>query len=235
MVYIPDLVSVVFILIAIVISFIIGKKSVKSYRESGNKQTLIFAFAAIFVASAMLFLVVEKLFVSIIVIETLGILFGGIATSLSGGAVISIDAFSFKMVFPKIAKILAAISIIVILGYVAIWLLDDTKFVLDGEIQFGVFLGIDQLTPTLAYFTLFPLLLIPVLVFFYFAIKVRKESSMKSKKAAGLGLGVLLLSTAYIVELLGVDPLFTAIIRVLFPIAGYILYWALFKVKAKEE
>lgn len=235
MVYIPDLVSVGFIIIAIIISYIIGKKLVTSYRESGNKQMLIFAFAAFFVALAMLFLVVEKLFVSIFPIPTLGILFGGIATSLSGCAVISIDAFSFKMVFPKIAKILAAISIIVIVGYVAIWLLDGTKEVVGGEIVFGTYLGIDQLTPTLAYFTLFPLLLIPVLVFFYFALKVRKESAVKSKKAAGLGLGILLLSTAYIVELLGVDPLFTAIIRVLFPIAGYILYWSLFKVKAKEE
>jgi hypothetical protein len=243
MVEIPDLVSVVFIFIAIIISFIIAKKSVSSYRETGNKQTLIFAFAAFFVALAMLFLVVEKVFTSILYDEFLGILFGAIATALSGGAVASIDAFSFKMVFPKKAKALAVLSILIILVYVGFWLWDPTKQVIDpaidpingGEILFSPLFGLPfNFTPTLSYFTLFPLLLIPVLVFFYYAMRIRKESPVSSKRAWGLGLGVLALSTAYIVELLGIDPVITAVVRILFPVAGYILYWALFKVKEKE-
>ena len=70
---------------------------------------------------------------------------------------------------------------------------------------------------------------------------MRKESSLKSKRAAGLGIGGLALASAYIAEIIGLDPTSTLIIilivlfRALFIVAGAFFYWALFKLKSKEQ
>jgi len=232
-----DLVSVFFILISIILSYVISFKAIKSYRENKIIQTLIFGIASFFVANAQFFLVLEKTFLSVLDIDNIGIIFGLIATILSAGGVLAIDAFAFKVVFPKKALILTVISGIILLIYEGFWIFDPTRTLNaeTTEIIFGDLFGIGYpFTPLLSYFTLMPLLVIPVLVFFYFARKIREESPSRSEKSWVFGLALLCVSIAYITELLGIDPLLTAGFRVLFPISGVLFYWALFKMKEKE-
>ena len=83
---------------------------------------LIVACATIFIAIAMILLVLEQLFLtpgSSLENEFLGIyVFGGIATTVSGFAVVSFDLFTFKMVFPEKTKILTFLASIAMSIYI---------------------------------------------------------------------------------------------------------------------
>jgi hypothetical protein len=237
---IEDLISVFIILIAVIINLIVGIKSYKSYRENHLTQTLLFSITAFFMAFAMIFLIMEKAFLSSIMPDDLlGMLFGGIAITLSGVSVVAIDSFSFNMVFPKKYKILTIVALIVEVFYLAMWWSDPARAVSwsggTGEIVLG------SLTEMLPYFTLVPLLIIPILVFFYYAVKVRSESPVSSKRSAMLGTGVLVIAIGFTIEIVGLDPtIFPAAVyiivigRSLFILGALLLYWGLFRIKAKE-
>ncbi|MHA1650001.1 MAG: hypothetical protein ACTSYB_07390 [Candidatus Helarchaeota archaeon] len=233
------IISLIIISITIILSFVIGKKALNSYREKGENSTLIIALASFFIAFAMIFLVLEQAFLSEglpLYDEFLGMtIFGGIATIISGFAVVSFDLFAFNMVFPKKAAILTTIAAIVMSIYLIFWWADPTRHVENGEIVFDDLFGIGYpFTPLLSYFTLIPLFSIPIFVLLYYAIKVRSESPVMSTRAALLGLGGFALATAYTVELLGVDPWVTTGFRTLFVIASVMFYYALFKIKEQE-
>ncbi|MHA1131348.1 MAG: hypothetical protein ACTSQQ_11145 [Candidatus Helarchaeota archaeon] len=241
MVSTTDLISAVIILIAVLINSMIGIKSFKSYRENKLTQTLLFSLTAFFMAIAMTLLVVEKLFLSsTIPDETLGMIFGSIAIIMSGFAVVCIDGFAFNMVFPKQFKFLTIIAAAVEVLYLGFWLGDPVRHVewglVNGELTGEIVLG--NFTTILPFFTLVPLLLIPVLVFFYYAIKVRDESPVSSKRSWILGFGVLLISTGFILEIIGLDPeIYEWVIvgaRSLFIFGALLLYWGLFRIRAKE-
>jgi hypothetical protein len=196
----------------------------------------------------MIFLTTEKAFFTDtlpIFNLDLGMLCGAIAIVLSGAAVLAFCIFAYEMAFPKRTTILGLLSSIPIILYLGMWLWDPTRDTTTSapfEIIFGDPFGFGfQFTPTLAYFTLVPLFSVPIIILFYYALKVRKEPGLKSKRAAGLGFGGLALATAYIMEIIGLDPTSTLIIiiivlsRALFIVAGAFFYWALFRLKSKEQ
>ncbi len=234
------IISLIFIFISIILSFIICRKSLKSYRESKSVPMLLIAIGALFIALAMIFLVGEQaLLTETLFNAELGILCGGIATALSGGAATAFDAFALKMVFPKRAVVLTILAGILATIYVVFWISDPSKVAPPypdpeaGEIIFGTFLGIYRLTPLLSFLILVPLMTVPIFILLYFSIKVRKESSLKSKRSGLLGLGGLCLAIAYTVELLGIDPWVTTGFRALFLISSILFYIALFKIKGE--
>ncbi len=235
---IEDLISALVIIIAISLFLVIGIKSQGQYRKNKEALPLIIAFASFFISLAMFILLIEK----VLLIDTLplynenmGILAGAIATTVSGFAAVTFDLFAFKMVFPKRTVILTAIAAVYASIYVIHWWIDPTKHVVEGEIEFLPLYGIAYpFTPLLSYIILVPLMSIPIFILLYYALKVRSESSLKSKRAAILGLGGVALATAYTTELLGLDLLTTTIFRILFVVAAILFYIALFKLKAKE-
>ena len=236
---IEKLVSVLLVFIAIIISFIIAVKSLRSYRQNKQNLTILIAIGSIFIASAMVFLVIEQVFLSTDLPFTdpfLGVyVFGATATILSGCAAAAFAAFAFEMAFPKHTLKLTLIASVIVSFYVISWLL-DVKVVIDEEIHF-IFMtpfGI-PFTPLLSYFTLIPIMSVPIFVLFYYSLKVRKESPVASKRSALLGIGGLCLATAYIVELLGIDEVTTTIFRSLFVVAAILFYIALFKIKKQVE
>ncbi len=244
---IEDLISVLFIMIAVVLTFTISVKSFKSYRANKVTLTVIIAISSFFVAFAMIFLTIEKAFFTDtlpIFNLDLGMLCGAIAIVVSGVAVLAFCIFAYEMAFPKRTKILGILSAIPIILYLGIWLWDPTRtypLFPPFEIIFGDPFGFGfQFTPTLSYFTLVPLFSVPIIILFYYAMKVRKESGLKSKRAAGLGIGGLALATAYIAEIIGLDPTSALIViiiilsRSLFIVSGVFFYWALFRLKSKE-
>lgn len=238
---IQDLISVFFVIIAVTITLIISVKSYKSYRETKATLTFLIATAALFVTLAMLFLTLEKAFFTDtlpIFSLDLGMLFGAISIVISGISVLMFDLFAYEMAFPKKTAILGVLSAIPIIIYLAFWLWDPTRVHSPSppyEIDFGNLFGLGfEFTPMLAYVILIPMFSIPIIILFYYAGKVRKESPLKSRRALGLGLGGSFLATAYIIEIIGIDPIITTVFRSFFIISGIFFYWALFKLKSKE-
>ncbi len=234
-----EIISVLIIMVAIILGIIIGVKSFKSYREKRDTLTLLIAIGALFIGMAMIFLVAEMAFLTEDYFNKfLAItVFGAIATALSGCAAAAFCAFGFQMVFPKRALILSSITSFIAVIYVAFWWWDPTKdAVPGGEITFDPLFGLPfEFTPVLTFLTLVPLMSIPIFVLIYYAFKVRKTSSISSKRAALLGIGGLALATGYVVELLGVPEDITTVFRSLFVISTFFFYYALFKIKAKVE
>lgn len=235
-----DMISVLFIMLAVTISILVTIKSLKSYRESKQPLTLIIAIASFLIALAMIFLTLEKAFLSILKEPNLGLLFGATATVIAACAMVSFDLFAFKMAFTKRIAIYTAIVSLVAAIYAIHWLIDPTKTpdTVHGEITFEepYMYGLGfPFTPFLSYITMIPLASLPIFILFYYAKKVRKESSIKSKRAALLGFGGVMLATAYIVELVGIpDEVITTGFRSLFVISAILFYYALFKLKEKE-
>ena len=240
---IEDLISVLFIMIAILLTCIIGVKSFKSYRATKVTLTMLIAVSSLFVASAMTFLTIEKAsFTETLLNTELGLICGSIAIVVSGAGVLVYCIFAYEMAFPKRTKILGILSAIPIILYLGFWFLTKKLSAPPPpyEIIFNPLFGIDQFTPLLSYFTLVPLFSVPIIVLFYYAIKVRKERGLKSKRALGLGIGGLALATAYIVEIIGLDPtlllniIIILVSRSFFVISGAFFYWALFRLKSNE-
>ncbi|MHA1264837.1 MAG: hypothetical protein ACTSRS_06330 [Candidatus Helarchaeota archaeon] len=225
------LLGALFVIIAIFINLIVMVKSFKSYRENPLTQTLLFGTTTLFIALAMSFLIVEKMFLSQDLLNdaVLGMLFGGIAIVLSGCAIVSIDSFSFNMVFPKKYKLLTLFAGLYMVLYLTFWISDPSRTVLNEEIVFP-----NSITPWIGNFVVIPLLIIPILVFFYYAIKIRNESPISSKRAWILGLGVLIFMIGYTIEIIGIEnEIITTTGRGLFIIASLLLYWGLFRIRAK--
>ena len=237
---IEDLISLIVVIIAVIINLIVGIKSYKSYRQNPLIQTLIFGTAAFLIAFSMLFLVTEKLFLSAMIQNgDLGMLFGLIAITCSAGALTFLDIFAFNMVFPNKYKLLTLGSAIIAAIYLVFWYADPSRAIGWGPDGSGEIV-LSDLTTWISYFTLAPLLLIPVGVFYYYALKVRKKSPISSKRSVTLGSGILVLTVGYIIEIAGLDPsilpiapIINIIGRTLFIFGALLLYWGLFRIKAK--
>ena len=236
-----DLLSLLVVLIAVIINLTVAIKSFKSYKANKLTQTVLFAMTALFMALAMTFLVCEKIFLSAILSNgPFGLYFGSIAIVLSGFTVAAVVCFAFNMAWPRKYKLLTIIIIIPIIIYLALWMhsiwSDPT-----GSIEWSGGSGeikVDSITQTAVYFTMVPLLVIPVVVFFYYAIKIREKSPISSKRSWLLGLGVMTISIAYIFEIIGAAAILDieclpTIMRIFFSIGALLMYWALFRIKAK--
>ncbi len=228
------LISGILILIAIVITFIVGFKSFKSYRRKKVSETLLISISAFFLSFAMIFLVLVKVFVEIDPTLSL-VFFVNIAVLVSGIAFLSLDAFSFKFAFPKRFKILTILFSFLIILYVGFYIFSP-KYLLGDEILFYPWpeLGFAPMD-ILVYCTIIPILIVPILVFSYYSLRVRKSNPSRSKRALFIGLAGLLLAIAYTYELIGQDLLITAILRSFYVFAGLLLYWSLFKIRESEK
>ena len=230
-----DGISALFIISSIILGILIAKKSYNRYKKNKITQTLIFTYTALFLAIAMALLICEQVFLAILEMNEIGLFFGNIATIVSGIVVVFIDAFAFNFVFTKRYKSLTVISAIFMSLPVIFHVFDATKYVSEGEIVFtwnplGTLIPI---TPLIMYSILVPLLIIPVLTFFYYSMKIRSQSTTRSNRAFFLGLGIGSISMAYIFELVGL-PIIIVFFRSFFIIGGLFIYYAMFKIKEKE-
>ncbi|MHA1230835.1 MAG: hypothetical protein ACTSRP_11945 [Candidatus Helarchaeota archaeon] len=232
-----DLVSMIVVPIAIVISFINWIKAYRSYKRNKVTSTLLFSLFALFAALAMLFLIFEKLFLSDLMYnEFLGLqIFGSIAVIISGIALTTIDAFAYNMAFTNRYKILTALSAILAITYLSFFMGDPTKQVIEDEISFlwDPFGWGFPITWLIILITSIIMIAIPIIIFFYYSIKIKNKSAVRAKRAAFLGLGFLVFGIAYIIELLGLDPIITTPIRSLYILANLLLYYSIFRIKEK--
>jgi hypothetical protein len=239
-----DFISLIIIAIALFFILTSAIKSYKSYTRKKVTGTLFFAIAALCFSIAAVFLILEKLFLSLDFLadetlqkEILGMwVFGTIAVILSGVSIISIDAFALNMVFPKKWKIFSILTIIAMINYLSFFIFDPSKKVLEGEITHTwdpLGIGI-PLTRLIVLASSIILLAIPVILFFYFTIKIRKKSKTRAKRSLTLGLACASFAVVYIIELWGIDPIITMIMRTLYIVAGIFFYYGLFGIKEKS-
>lgn len=232
--------TLIIVLIAIIINYIVGFKSYKSYKKSGVKNTLVLALTAIFMATAMALLILEKVFLmDIFYLATRELfgkhIFGNLAVLFSGLAVIMIDVFAFNMAFPEKAKVLSVISTIWASIYMILFFTDPNYDISTGEISWKSWAALGYSPTAIAiYLTIIPMLFIPILVFIYYAIKIRDQSSTRAKRSIVFALGVASFAFAYTFELIGIDPLISALLRILYITGGLFLYYALFKIKEES-
>ena len=233
--------TLIIVLIAIIVNYIVGFKTYGSYKKSKVKNTLILAFTAIFMATAMVLLVLEQVFLMEDLFDaSMQVLFGkhifgNLAVLFSGMAVIAIDAFAFNMAFHKKAKILSILVTFWASVYIILFFLDPFFNLSTGEISWDIWPTLGYSPTQLAVFlTIIPMLFIPILVFIYYAIKIRKQSITRSKRSLFFALGVASFAFAYTFELIGIDPLISAFLRILYIVGGLSLYWALFKIKEES-
>lgn len=224
-----DLISLIFVILAIIVAFNTGSKSYTQYKKYGSISTKLFLLAAYSLGLALLMLTIRVVITEVNEFLALNI-FTNIAIIFSVIAVIFIDSFSFNMVFPDKYKLLTLVSII-FLGIASCFYVFDYKTLVNGEVTFtwdpfGIGIPITNLIQ-LCVIPLFTL--IPSIVFFYYARKIKEESSIKSKKANVFGLGILILTISYTVEIIGL-PSVVFIFRSLLFVGVYLIYVAMFKI-----
>jgi len=233
-----DLISLLIILIAIIVNLINAIKSYKSYKKNKITSTLLFSLFAFFASFAMIVLIMEKLYLSELMYdEFLGMqVFGTIAVILSGIALVFINGFAYNIAFTKRYKLLTTLASILVIIYLGFFIFDFSKSVENHEISFSWDpLGIGfPITRLIIIINSIILISIPVMVFLYYAVKIRSKSKTRSNRSAIFSLAFALFGTAYVIELIGLDPLFTTCLRVLFIFANILLYISLFKLKEKS-
>ncbi len=223
------LLSTIFIFIAIGLNFYVSIKGLNTYKKSKSIGTFLFSISVLFVALGLLMLFTEKLILETTVLDLVGIMFGGIAIILSAGSVTTIDSFAFNMIFPDKYKIFTIIAACAMTVYCIFWFVEP-KAVIAAEITFPT-----GITTLLGYVIILPLMLVPLVSFFYYASKTRSDKPARSKRATLLGLGLVFFLLAYIIETIGFDIAIIALTgRALFIPAIILYYWALFRIKVEN-
>jgi hypothetical protein len=235
-----DGISLIVVIADIILSYIIARKAYNLYKRNKMLQTKLFSIASLFSGTAMIFLIIEKLFLmlsddKINIYSDLGMwVFSPIAVIISGCAVVVVVAFSSNMALPKYYKWLTIIATVFISIYVGFYIFDPNKHVENGEIVFDPWPGIGTpITLWIVFSVLIPLIVFPVFLFFYYAIKVRKKSDIRYKKALLMGFAGIFLASAYLLELMGLPSEITCFTRIFFILSGILFYWALFKISEK--
>jgi hypothetical protein len=164
--------------------------------------------------------------------ESLGILFGGIATTVSVIAVVAFACFAFNISFLEKFKVLTGIAALSGGILLAFWILDPTKEVVAGEIVFGDWWGIGfPITILVVLIVCVPLMIVPIFSMFYYAQKNWKEDPILGKRLLLLCLGGLSLAVAYAAEMMGLKVVISTFLRLGYIIAAILFYWAIFKIK----
>ncbi|MBD3229781.1 MAG: hypothetical protein GF329_16485 [Candidatus Lokiarchaeota archaeon] len=233
-----DGISLLVIIIDIILTYIIAVKSYNMYKMKKSYQTKLFSIASYLTATAMIFLITEKIF--FLLSDTPNDLFANIgmwvispiAISISGIAIMVIVAFASNMAFPKRYKTLTIIAAVFICIYIGFHIFDPYKYVGGDEIIFDPWpmIGV-SVTQWIIFGVLMPIIIFPVFLFFYYAIKIRSKSQIRFKRSVLMGLAGIFLALGYLFELVGLPPYISAITRSFFLVSGILFYWALFKLK----
>jgi len=231
-----DFITLLFTLVFLenfcVLALYVGGKAFNSYRQTKGTGTFFFALSVVTVAFAIIFLLFEQL-LQIIIYPDPSLVFwrllmAQIAMVFSGIATVSIAIFAFNMAFDKAWKILAVIATVLMLVYEFFWYYGPITWV-------GFELVPSDITNILLFAIDLPLIIIPMLVFFYYAAKSRTESPSKSRMSIFMGLGLLCFVLATAIELVGFTDLIIPLVgRFLYIPAILFYYWGLFRVKGEK-
>ncbi|HUY00801.1 MAG TPA: hypothetical protein VMV49_14665 [Candidatus Deferrimicrobium sp.] len=215
-----QIISIVELFIATLISLILMGYIYKKYKEKPSNSSLFFVFNFTLVGLALVCVAIDRILLTILVDKTPGLIFHNIAILLSLGVIFLLDMFAFEMTYPKQIRKLAVLFAILIIAAGIVLLLNQPSIGAQEELIYA-----DQLL-----FIILPLLAIPILmptlVFFYFAIKVHEESVPQSNRSLVMGIAAIVVSVGYIFEVMGITGVLVIIVRLSFVVYTLLMYIA---------
>lgn len=218
-----QLISIIELFVASGIALILGLFIYKKYRQKTARVTLNFALNFILVSLALICVAIDRLLLTYLADRMPGILFHNIAVNVSLAALLLIDIFTFEITYPKHVKKLGILFGILLLIAGIILLFNQPTLGPQQELLYS-----DQLLFLILPFMIFPML-IPICIFFFYAIKVRKESIPKSNRALLMGLAAIIIIISYFFELMGITGITVIITRSCFVIYTLLMYIAFTK------
>ena len=215
-----QIISIVELFIAAAISLILAGFIYKKYRDKPTSGSLIFFLNFILVGAALICVAIDRILLTELIDETMGILFHNIAILISLGVIILLDIFAFQMTYPEQIKKLTALFAVLIVAAGIVLMLNQPTLGAQQEIIYA-----DELLyiilPLLA-----PPILLPAIVFFYYSVKIRDESRPKSTRSLMMGIASIIVAIGYIFEVMGITGLLVIIVRLSFVIYTLLMYIA---------
>lgn len=218
-----QIIGLVELFTASIIAFILTIITYNKYRQRKVTGTLIFMLVFIFMGIVLICIAINRILLSTIVNVIIGsnfpgLVFHNLAVVLALLLIVIIDAFSFEMTYPRHVKVLTIIVSIVMVILGAILMIFQPGVNPSGEVVYAEFL----------YAIILPIILppmfIPVVVFLYYAVAIRKTSRPKALRSALMGGATIIVLIGYIFELVGVSGPLTIIVRLFFVIFALIMY-----------
>ena len=231
-----DIIGLLIIIVTMVVIILNVKVLLNSYKETKNISTLYFAFVFIFFIGAIVFLLVEKVTLTLhdtngtILMAILGGWSAILALIFSGCSIVTINLFAFHNTFPERKKIL--VPIIGILATIYVFLLCYSIFtsmhmggvlaeIVLGEITYNNYISM------WSFLALIPCAISGPVVFFYFSGMTRETNAPNSKRSFWMGFAITLFFIGYVIEVVPIQHPIIAYLsipgRLCFLLAAYIL------------
>jgi len=216
-----QLISVIELFAASLFSIFLALKTYGKYKEKEDNSTLFISLNFFLTGFALISIAIDRILLTTLTNSIPGLIFHNIALYLSLTIIMLLDLFAFEMTYPDKIKILSLIMLILLAVagvLLAIYQPHINPFDPNKEIIYA-----DELLIFIAPF-LFPPILIPIIVFLYFSIAVRKESKPNSLRALTMGIASIIVMIAYLFELMGGTGLIVIFVRLAFVIYIFLMY-----------
>ncbi len=215
-----QLISIIELFIATGIALVLSAFIFKKYKEKPISGTLIFTLNFILVGIALACVAIDRILLLYLLDPTLGLIFHNIAILVSLGVILLLDIFSFEMTYPDKTKKLTVLFAILLVAAGITLLLNQPTLGAQQEILYA-----DELL-ILILPLLMPPMIIPIFIFFYYAVMVRKESIPKSNRALVMGIATIVVSIGYIFEVMGITGIAVILVRLTFVAYTFLMYIA---------
>ncbi len=223
-----EYISVGTLIVVSILFLITGIGTLRAHRQKANRAKLTYAIGFFFAAVGMALLVGELIFFRILPEDTLyiniGLIRAAIAVATSMTSMVCVNIFTILMTYPNkmkyILPIFATCATLptVVLDYAMLTHIASVEL---KELTYPLWVEAFILF-------LLPVMVIPPIVFFYYAIRSRTTSPPNFKRSLTLGTAHAVLAVTYIVELMGLpNPYLTIAFRIGYFIFAFLMYLAL--------
>ena len=195
----------------------------RNYKKTDSVESLLFLIGLLLLLTSLVLYNVAIQSYSTLGSPELGdLLYIFIQFPVIAGA-LCFNIFAVRLTFEKHAKIVFSFVLIlgiIYLGFIIWAIIQGPPY--SNVVNFDIIYSLDISLIRLS--TLFPILTIPALVFFYYAIVIRKEDKPKSTLSLLLGLGIVFFDIAFIFAPLAYELRFLQALVLPAPILFYICF-----------
>ncbi|UCG01768.1 MAG: hypothetical protein JSW11_19440 [Candidatus Heimdallarchaeota archaeon] len=232
--------GVIFLFIAIISFYLLGIQLIRIFFKTNRIQTLYLSLIFIFGGTAIVFLVLEQIILLHPSVDRTSIpsprsffqyndinafwaayLFAIIAYISSAISIFCVNVFTLTF-FPNRSKRPLLLPLLMLLSYIIIILFAPHEFVQTGILWSP---EREEITEIIISGLFLPPIWVLALLFFYLSIKMKQKGNIRWRQTTLLGIGQMIISIAYTIEILNAPVLFSLIARIglsLYPAITYI-------------